>query len=137
MQDMRSTVASGRRDAGASRSTAQPGAQPVKGANSKGSPRRGQRRWSTDTSRPHLTVEQKREKDARQQHWLNLLMIEQVRRATEGAGWYVLTLQDVLDFYQVEDYGTSIVFVHPEGGRYKVAHFDEFEPDTVLVRKVG
>lgn len=83
-----------------------------------------------------LSAEEKAERDARQQKWLNRLKMAQVKRAADRAGWYDVPVQFLIDGGAlIEDYGDRIEFVVPDDGRYRVVAYDGGA--TVNARKIG
>lgn len=102
----------------------------VKGAKTPQSGRRSFRK-----SKSTLTVEEKRDRDARMQHFINVLRIHRVYRAAQASGWFS-TPFEVFQQYLIEDYPDRMECVDPVGGRYRVEKYDA-PTNEVWLRKIG
>jgi len=87
----------------------------------------------------HLTAEQKAERDARAQYWMNQRKIERVAEAAYKHGWFVFNADQVEDMIAdgwstLDDQGNMILVIDGDG-EYRLTEYHH-EQDSYLVRKV-
>lgn len=88
---------------------------------------------------PKLSAAEKRERDARAQHWMNQRKIERVADAAARSGWHTMTEQFVDEWLNHHGYSTDgdgeLVFDIPDVGRYRIYGYDP-PRHVYIVRKI-